>query len=101
MSESWGTKHLLPELQAVCDVSLFREKVVLLGLWLFVSEMWHETVECECYCHNILPSLVETFVLLFCSNRPSEPESEVLSRCLFPTDFTDFADCVSVRKLVH
>lgn len=82
-------KQLQPDLQAVYEVSFSGEKLFLFGLWLFEPEKWHETVKCECYCHNILPSLVETFVLLFCSDRPSEPESDVLSRCLFPADFTD------------
>ena len=89
MSDSWDTKQLQPDLQAVYEVSFSGEKLFLFGLWLFEPEMRHETVECECYCHSIMPSLVETLVILFCSDRASEPESEVLSRCLFPTDFTD------------
>ena len=89
VSESQGTKQLLPARAGSLRCVLLLRKFVLLGLWLFVSEMWHGTVKCECYSHSILPSLVETLVLLFCSDRASEPESDVHSRCLFPTDFTD------------
>lgn len=33
--------------------------------------------------------LLKPLFFLFCSDRASEPESEVHARCLFPTDFTD------------
>ena len=60
MSESWGTKHLLPELQAVlCSVLFVRTKsfyIFLYVLWLFAPEMWHETVECAGWIYSFTDS---------------------------------------------